>query len=333
MNFFKLTAGIVIGFLSIFFIWGYFFKLAQGFVMQGELKSKSASYVIQTNVDGVIKKILVKVGESISANQPVAEIDSEELKTEIEVLTQTFNTNLQNIDELNVAKKSLEKQYDSLSKRVLSYKTLLKDGYTTEDQLLSLENRKFDIEYKIKVLESDIEVKKGENIKTNEKIDFNKKELEKFLIKSNFSGNVKKISISNEGNFVRTGDDIIELVPTTDIIKNITAKLNPLFSDRIINGDEVKIAFSSQKSDRNIETEYKGIVEYVSKDVVEDEKSRETYYEVTINFLKNQNLKDIEFIPLGSICEIYVSDESETFFGYLFNPIKSKLKHSFYETN
>ena len=128
--------------------------------MQGELKSKSASYVIQTNVDGVIKKILVKVGESISANQPVAEIDSEELKTEIEVLTQTFNTNLQNIDELNVAKKSLEKQYDSLLKEFLSYKTLLKDGYTTEDQLLSLENRKFDIEYKIKVLESDIEVKK-----------------------------------------------------------------------------------------------------------------------------------------------------------------------------
>ena len=156
--------------------------------------------------------------------------------------------------------------------------------------------------------------------------------MKNFSLNSNFL-ECKKISISNEGNFVRTGDDIIELVPTTDIIKNITAKLNPLFSDRIINGNEVKIAFSSQKSDRNIETEYKGIVEYVSKDVVEDEKSRETYYEVTINFLKNQNLKDIEFIPLGSICEIYVSDESETFFGYLFNPIKSKLKHSFYETN
>ena len=90
MNFFKLTAGIVIGFLSVFFLWAYFFQLAQGFVMQGELKSKSASFIIQTNVDGSIKEILVKVGESIEVNQPVALIDSEEIETEIQVLNQSL---------------------------------------------------------------------------------------------------------------------------------------------------------------------------------------------------------------------------------------------------
>ena len=41
------------------------------------------------------------------------------------------------------------------------------------------------------MLESDIEVK-GENIKTKEKIQFNENELKKYIIKSNFSGNVKK---------------------------------------------------------------------------------------------------------------------------------------------
>ena len=76
-NFFKLTAGIVIGFLSIFFLWAYFFKLAQGFVMQGELKTKSESFIIETNVDGSIKEILVKVGEFVEEGQPVAVIDSE----------------------------------------------------------------------------------------------------------------------------------------------------------------------------------------------------------------------------------------------------------------
>ena len=333
MNFFKLTAGIVIGFLSVFFLWAYFFKLAQGFVMQGELKTKSQSFIIQTNVDGSIKEILVKVGESIEVNQPVAVIDSEELKTEIQVLNQSLKTNIQNIEELNKAKKSLEKQYNSLSKRVESYKALIKDGYLAEDQLLNLENKKFDVEYRIKVLESDIEVKKGENIKTKEKIQFNEKELKKYFIKSNFSGNVKKINVSNKGNFVRTGDKIIELVPTEDIVKNITARLNPMFSDRVFTGDEVKVSFSSQKTDRNIETEYSGIVDYVSKDVIEDEKTKETYYEVIVNFKEDTNIQDVKLIPLGSVCEIYVSDESETFFGYLFNPIKNKLKHSFYETN
>ena len=48
------------------------------------------------------------------------------------------------------------------------------------------------------MLESDIEVKKGENIKTKEKIQFNENELKKYIIKSNFSGNVKKISVSNK---------------------------------------------------------------------------------------------------------------------------------------
>ena len=333
MNFFKLTAGIVIGFLSVFFLWAYFFKLAQGFVMQGELKSKSASFIIQTNVDGSIKEILVKVGESIEVNQPVALIDSEEIETEIQVLNQSLKTNIQNIEELNTAKKSLEKQYNSISKRVASYKALIKDGYLAEDQLLNLENKKFDVEYRIKVLESDIEVKKGENIKTKEKIQFNENELKKYVIKANFSGNVKKINVSNKGNFVRTGDKIIELVPTEDIVKNITARLNPMFSDRVFTGDEVKVSFSSQKTDRNIETEYSGIVDYVSKDVIEDEKTKETYYEVIVNFKEDTNIQDVKLIPLGSVCEIYVSDESETFFGYLFNPIKNKLKHSFYETN
>ena len=333
MNFFKLTAGIVIGFLSIFFIWAYFFKLAQGFVMQGELKSKSTSFIIQSNVDGSIKEILVKVGESVEVNQPVALIDSEEIETEIQVLNQSLKTNIQNIEELNTAKKSLQKQYNSISKRVASYKALIKDGYLAEDQLLNLENKKFDVEYRIKVLESDIEVKKGENIKTKEKIQFNENELKKYVIKANFSGNVKKINVSNKGNFVRTGDKIIELVPTEDIVKNITARLNPMFSDRVFTGDEVKVAFSSQKTDRNIETEYSGIVDYVSKDVIEDEKTKETYYEVIVNFKEDTNIQDVKLIPLGSVCEIYVSDESETFFGYLFNPIKNKLKHSFYETN
>ena len=333
MNFFKLTAGIVIGFLSVFFLWAYFFKLAQGFVMQGELKSKSTSFIIQTNVDGSIKEILVKVGESVEVNQPVALIDSEEIETEIQVLNQSLKTNIQNIEELNTAKKSLQKQYNSISKRVASYKALIKDGYLAEDQLLNLENKKFDVEYRIKVLESDIEVKKGENIKTKEKIQFNENELKKYVIKANFSGNVKKINVSNKGNFVRTGDKIIELVPTEDIVKNITARLNPMFSDRVFTGDEVKVAFSSQKTDRNIETEYSGIVDYVSKDVIEDEKTKETYYEVIVNFKEDTNIQDVKLIPLGSVCEIYVSDESETFFGYLFNPIKNKLKHSFYETN
>ena len=333
MNFFKLTAGIVIGFLSVFFLWAYFFKLAQGFVMQGELKSKSQSFIIQTNVDGSIKEILVKVGESIEVNQPVALIDSEEIETEIQVLNQSLKTNTQNIDELNAAKKSLEKQYNSLSKRVESYKALIKDGYLAEDQLLNLENKKFDVEYRIKVLESDIEVKRGENIKIKEKLQFNEIELKKYVIKANFSGNVKKINVSNKGNFVRTGDKIIELVPTEDIVKNITARLNPMFSDRVFAGDEVKVSFSSQKTDRNIETEYSGIVDYVSKDVIEDEKTKETYYQVIVNFKEDTDIQDIKLIPLGSVCEIYVSDESETFFGYLFNPIKNKLKHSFYETN
>ena len=105
--------------------------------MQGELKSKSASFIIQTNVDGSIKEILVKVGESIEVNQPVALIDSEEIETEIQVLNQSLKTNIQNIEELNTAKKSLEKQYNSLSKRVASYKALIKDGYLAEDQLLT----------------------------------------------------------------------------------------------------------------------------------------------------------------------------------------------------
>ena len=292
---------------------GIFFKLAQGFVMQGELKSKSTSFIIQTNVDGSIKEILVKVGESVEVNQPVALIDSEEIETEIQVLNQSLKTNIQNIEELNTAKKSLQKQYNSISKRVASYKALIKDGYLAEDQLLNLENKKFDVEYRIKVLESDIEVKKGENIKTKEKIQFNENELNKYVIKANFSGNVKKINVSNKGNFVRTGDKIIELVPTEDIVKNITAKLNPMFSDRVFTGDEVKVAFSSQKTDRNIETEYSGIVDYVSKDVIEDEKTKETYYEVIVNFKEDTNIQDVKLIPLGSVCEIYVSDESETF--------------------
>ena len=73
-NFFKLTAGIVIGFLSIFFLWAYFFKLAQGFVMQGELKTKSESFIIETNVDGSIKEILVKVGELVEQGQVIGSV-------------------------------------------------------------------------------------------------------------------------------------------------------------------------------------------------------------------------------------------------------------------
>ena len=86
--------------------------------MQGELKTKSESFIIETNVDGSIKEILVKVGELVEEGQPVAVIDSEELETEIEVLNQSLRTNTQNINELNKAKISLEKQFSSLSKRV-----------------------------------------------------------------------------------------------------------------------------------------------------------------------------------------------------------------------
>ena len=92
-----------------------------------------------------------------------------------------------------------------------------------------------------------------------------------------------------------------------------------MFSDRVFSGDEVKISFSSQKTDENIETEFNGIVDYVSKDVIEDEKTKETYYEVIVNFQEDKKTKDVKSIPLRfSMRNIYIYQMKAKHFSVIY---------------
>ena len=142
------------------------------------------------------------------------------------------------------------------------------------------------------------------------------------IIKAHMDGIINKINFRTPGGFVRTGDLVLELVPTGEALI-IEAKIQLKDISRIRVDDDVRIRFTAYDSSKfgNV----LGRVSRISHDAVIDKGSDvATHYLIKVIIEGELLINDlpVEFLP-GMTASVDVLSGKRTVFDYLWQPISS----------
>jgi len=171
------------------------------------------------------------------------------------------------------------------------------------------------------------EIKKYES-----KIISEKDKLDKTIIISPVDGIIKQININTIGGVVRSGVDLIEIVPQSKIML-VEAKIKP--KDIAFINPKQKAIVKITAYDFSIYGGLEGKIVEISADTIKDEDSKDgqTYYKVVIQTNKNYLEKDgdkLSIIP-GMIASVDIITGQKSILDFILKPILKTKQSAFHE--
>ena len=140
------------------------------------------------------------------------------------------------------------------------------------------------------------------------------------LIRAPMDGVVNTLNFRTPGGYVRTGDVVLELVPTGEALV-VEGKIKPQDISRIKTGDEVRIRLSAYDSSKY--GHVLGRVERISADVVVDERDESASHYLIDVAIEGEMVVDgdaVELMP-GMTASVDVLSGKRTVFEYFWQPI------------
>lgn len=171
------------------------------------------------------------------------------------------------------------------------------------------------------------ELKKYKNIIISEK-----DKLDKTVITSPVNGFIKTININTIGGVVKSGMDLIEIVPQSDILL-IEAKIDP--KDIAFINPKLKAIVKISAYDFAIYGGLEGKIVEISADSIVDKESKDnkTYYKVIVKTNKNYLEKDGKKLPIipGMIANVDIVTGQKSILDFLLKPILKAKDDSLHE--
>ena len=148
------------------------------------------------------------------------------------------------------------------------------------------------------------------------------------IIRAPDSGLVNGMQVHTIGGVIGPGSAIAEIVPESDELI-IQASVNPIDIDRVSEGQEARIRFSTFGS--RAPTIF-GTLLSLSADALPNEATGASYYlaRVQVNPDSLGELGDMALLP-GMPAEVYINTGSRTLLQYLFKPLSNAVARSFNE--
>jgi adhesin transport system membrane fusion protein len=139
------------------------------------------------------------------------------------------------------------------------------------------------------------------------------------MIRAPMEGIVNKVYFRTSGGVVRTGDAVLEIVPTGEALI-IEGRIAPQDISKILVDDEVRIRFSAYDSSKY--GHVLGKVSRISADAVSDERTGASYYVIDVQITGELVIKDkaVKFLP-GMTATVDVLSGKRTVLEYLWQPM------------
>jgi adhesin transport system membrane fusion protein len=209
-------------------------------------------------------------------------------------------------------------QAESGQKRLLS-------GLDEIDEQLKAEQQA----YKTSAL-TDLSSIEGEIAELNARIPALENRVERTSVKSPLDGVINQINYITADAYVRTGEILLEIVPTgADLI--IEARVDPKDIAEIVIGQDVKISLTAYDASRFGRID--GKVLNISADAMGDQKTGEQFYLADISLigtLYEDNGKEVAILP-GMVASIDVLSGKRTVLDYFWQPLSRTKSKAFRE--
>lgn len=171
------------------------------------------------------------------------------------------------------------------------------------------------------------EVKKYQSILISEK-----DKLDKTILLSPVNGIIKQLNVNTKGGVVRSGMDLIEIVPQSEILL-VEAKIDPKDIAFINPLQQAIVKITAY--DFSIYGSLEGKVTKISADSIKDkdDKENKTYYKVVIKTTKNYLEKDGEKLPIipGMIASVDIKTGKKSILDYILKPLLKTKENALHE--
>lgn len=255
---------------------------------------------------------------------------------------------------------SVRKQHRLIEEEMASVRTLLESGLARRPQLLALERTEAEltgtegellaqiarteeaigeselqaINLRIRRLEEVDEALsaiQAERIELESQYQDRSDRLDRTVVAAPLSGTVIGLKFKTLGGVIRPGEPILDIVPSDETLV-IEARISPTDVDDVRIGLPAYVMFPSYalRHMKRID----GMVVALSADVIEDERTGETFYSAEVK-IERDHLEsvapDIELTP-GLPAQVFIATEERTFLDYLLQPLFVSFERSFRES-
>ncbi len=300
----------------------------------------------------------VDATEEIATQTRIFESRRKTLKGGLEVLSQKTEQLDARLEGLKALKQSKESLADSFAEELEGYQTLVTQGFSDKIRLRELErsyaehvgevadlaanisSTEIEIgEVRLQILQqenefhNDVVMQLGDTQTklrdTVERISALEDVVSRTVIRSPDTGVVNNLQVHTIGAVLEPGYPVADIVPVSDELI-IEAKISPLDIDRVSEGQEAIIRFSTFSM--GAVPTINGRVITISADSIASPEVDDVYYlgriEVTEESLAG--LGDLKLIP-GMPAEVFITTGSRTLLQYLFKPLSNAVNRSFRE--
>lgn len=279
---------------------------------------------------------------------------------EIAILKEQRQQLLAKIEGIKAQSTSRSTLSSSLSKELVDFRAMLKEGYVEKQKVTELERRLAEsegdkgdfvasiataqtqiseISLKILQIEKDFQrevVEELSKVQTelselHEKTQWLTDTVERTIIKSPESGMVLGLTVHTIGAVIPPGGHLLDVVPQQEELI-VEAQISPIDIDRIHIGQQTEIRFSAFKSAKTLKINGKLIT--VSADKLTDEQNKTSFYlgrvEVDKTGLDDLRKNNLVLVP-GMPAEVLINTGDRTFIEYLMKPLSNVFARSFNE--
>lgn len=356
-----LAAGVFI--ILIMFLLSIFTVLDEVTVGEGKVIPSSQVQIIQNLEGGIVRKILVKEGQTVQKDQVLMLIDDTRFastfkearakedtlaikiaRLEAEASGQPFKINpalekaySKEIEEAKWLYESRKKEFNqlksnlSLAERELKLtRPLVTKGAASKAEVLEQERLVSNLssqllEFKSKALQ-ELSEARSEYASLHKANQAHQDRWQRTTIKSPVKGIIKVIHINTIGGVVQPGKDIMEIVPLDDTLL-IEAKIRPADIGFIHSQQKAIVKISAYEF--SVYGGLDAVVEQISADTITDEEDN-PFYVIRVRTTKNylgDKKDEMQIIP-GMHATVDIMTGEKTLFDYLMKPIlKTRQNH------
>jgi epimerase transport system membrane fusion protein len=301
-----------------------------------------------------------RIQENIRVQDQSFTVRKQSRNGEISILKEQRQQLLTKIEGIKAQINSRSSLSASLSKELVDFRAMLKEGYIEKQKVTELERRLAEsegdkgdfvasistaqtqiseISLKILQIEKDFQrevVEELSKVQTelselHEKTQWITDTVDRTVIKAPESGMVLGLTVHTIGAVIPPGGHLLDIVPQQEKLI-VEAQISPIDIDRIYIGQKTEIRFSAFKSAKTLKIDGKLLT--VSADRLTDEQTKNSYYlariEVDKAGLDDLSKNDLVLVP-GMPAEVLINTGDRTFIEYLMKPISNIFARSLIE--
>ncbi|MEM8937092.1 MAG: HlyD family type I secretion periplasmic adaptor subunit, partial [Pseudomonadota bacterium] len=140
-------------------------------------------------------------------------------------------------------------------------------------------------------------------------------------VRAPIAGTVNRVLVSTIGGVVAPGQTIVEIVPSEDALL-VEAKVRTADIGFLRSGQDVKVSITA--FDSSVYGSMPGVIETISPDAIEDEKTGERFYNVVVRTsgdeLDGKYSSGLQILP-GMAAEVAVLNGKRTVLAYIIKPL------------